>query len=810
VNGLAPLVPLGALREAALERRLRELGVPLRTEEVRVLVGDLGRDPTQAELVLFAGLWSEHCSYKSSRELLGRLPTRAANVVLGPGADAGVVRLPRLAPDGTARVEDASPAPDGGSRCIALGHESHNHPSQLLPYEGAATGIGGIVRDVYCMGADVIGVLDGLRFGDPAGTQGETVLQIARGVVRGVAGYGNALGVPNLGGDVEFDAGFDDNCLVNVVALGMLDERDLIPSVAPAAAAREEYVLVLVGKPTDDSGLGGAAFASGVLDTDEKTQQRGAVQLPDPFFKRVLTEANKVAFDVLRRHGAPFAVKDLGAAGLGGASAEMAAGGGLGLDLDLDAVHRVRAEEAAHVLLVAETQERYVLAVPAGLVPALLRIYEIDFELGGMVRGAGARVVGRFRAEPRYRVLRRGVRHVDVPSALVVRAPIVHWPRVARPAAAARQRGAPAIPRRDLAADLRRLVESAALASRHRIFQHYDSDVQGRSVLRPGDGDAGVLLLRRDEPLAVAVGLGGAARWGARDAYRAGVAAVCEAARNVAAVGATPWALTDCLNFGSPENPRTMQDLEDAVRGLADAARALGLRGHPGEPLPFVSGNVSLYNESRAGRAIPPLPLVACLGVACDVARVRGLRLKQPGDDLWRLAEPRSGLGSSLWARAAGLAEVETAGELPPLDPDRESARILAVLDAFDAGLVQACHDLGDGGLALVLAEMAFGRRGEPALGVRCRLPGDATAMVPELFAESTGFVLEIAPEHAVRFEAVCAGHGLVPERLGTVVDRPQLVVLQGGAEILAEGLDTLAALWRRGLHPVFDEGRPA
>jgi phosphoribosylformylglycinamidine synthase len=798
----APRIALAGLDDAALAQRLADHGVNLRLDEARRLVAALERDPTRAELSLFDSMWSEHCSYKSTRALLARLPTHAPNVVLGPGADAGVVRLPRPGGDGRAQLQTAA-ASDPGATCIAIGHESHNHPSQLLPFEGAATGIGGIVRDVYCMGADVVGVLDALRFGDPAGPQGEGVRQIARGVVHGIWAYGNALGVPNLGGDVEFDAAFDDNCLVNVVALGVLAERDLVPSVAPTAAAETPYVLLLVGKPTDDSGLGGAAFASGVLDTDETTQQRGAVQLPDPFFKRVLTAANHAALAFLRAQGAPFAMKDLGAAGLGGAASEMAAGAGLGLDVDLDALHRARDDEAAHVLLVAETQERYALALPAALAADVEAIYERDFELGAMVRGAGARVIGRFTRTPRFRVYQRGVLHCDVASRWIIDAPRIDWPRAPRPAAAARPAPAPAVCAAPLA-DLRRIVGSIDAASRHVVFQHYDSDVQGRTLLRPGDGDAGVLVVGGDAPQGIAVAVGGTARGAAADASRAGATAVCEAVRNVAAVGATPWALTDCLNFGSPETPGGMQDLADAVEGLAAAAGALGLRGFPGAPLPFVSGNVSLYNESRAGRAIPPSPIVACLGVVCDFAAARGLRLKSSGDVLLQLGDPAPGLGASLWARVLGRDDVFTADRRPVLDLERERARLHAVLDAFDAGLVQACHDVGDGGLLVALVEMAWARRGAATLGVRCEVEDDAAW---RLFGETPGYVCAVRPADVDAFARACGEHGVVPLRVGVVLDRADFEVVIGGSVREGVGLDALAQTWRAGLHAVFTEG---
>jgi phosphoribosylformylglycinamidine synthase len=793
--------------DAEVRAALQRLGVHLKLDEVRHLAAVLERDPSLAELALLDSMWSEHCSYKSSRALLRRLPTQAPHVVLGPGADAGIVRLPQVDPDGRARLESAATAAPG-ARCICIGHESHNHPSQLLPVEGAATGIGGIVRDVYCMGADVVGVLDALRFGDPDGAQAESVRQIVRGVVRGIGAYGNALGVPNLGGDVEFDAAFDDNCLVNVVALGILDERDLVQSVAPAAAGREPYVLLLVGKPTDDSGLGGAAFASGVLDTDETTQQRGAVQLPDPFFKRVLTEANRAVVARLRAHGAPFAIKDLGAAGLGGAASEMAAGAGLGLALDLDAVHRDRDRPAA-VLLVAETQERYALAVPAGLADDLIAVYERDFELGHMVRGGGARVVGRFQAQARFQAQQAGRLEVDLPASLITEALEASWPRAPRPARARRPAEARAgLEGRDVERDLELLVGSPGAASRHWIFAHFDSDVQGRSLLRPGDADAGALVLRRDEPLGVAVGLGGSARWGRRDAYRAGAAAVCEAARNVASVGATPWALTDCLNYGSPENPVCMQDLDDGVQGLADAARALGVRGLPGAPLPFVSGNVSLYNESRAGRAIPPMPIVACLGVLCDLSRARAVRLESAGNRLYMLREPGTGLGASLYAQVTGQTALFEEDDLPPLDFAAESRRQHAILAGFDAGLVRTGHDVGDGGLVLALVEMTFGRRAAPELGVRARLAPAAAPLAAQLFSEAPGFVCEVRVADAPRFEALCVEHGAPAELLGEVLDEPRLVV-EAAAGRLDVALAPLAARWLDGLAPVL-RGREA
>ena len=790
----ADRVALGDLDDSSLALRLRDLGVQLRAADIAVLRRALERDPTAAELALFNSMWSEHCSYKSSRTLLGTLPTQAPHVVMGPGADAGIVRLPRVGSEGRAVLEDSGPG--GPARCICVGHESHNHPSQVLPFEGASTGIGGIVRDVVCMGAEVIGVLDALRFGDPEGANAETVRAIVRGVVGGVAHYGNALGVPNLGGDVEFDPAFDDNCLVNVVALGILSEDELIPSVAPATAAATPYVMVLVGKPTDDSGLGGAAFASGALDSGDS--QRGAVQLPDPFFKRVLTIANQAVVARLRAHGEPFAIKDLGAAGLGGVSSEMVAGAGLGLDLDLDAVHADRPDRPAAVLLVAETQERYALVVPEAVAAEICTMYERDFELGHMVRGAGARIVGRVTATPRYRASRSGCLHVDVPTRLITEPPRLEWPRASRPQVAAASQVAAAT--YDLQAVLESLLASRALVSRHGVYAHYDCDVQGRTLLRPGDGDAGVVIPWRDEPLGIAVGLGGASRWGRRDAWHAGAAAVCEAARNVAAVGATPWALTDCINHGSPETPHAMQDLADVVAGLGAAARALGVRGHDGAPLPFVSGNVSLYNEGRSGTAIPPTPIVACFGVLCDASAARGMRLKQAGDILYRIGTPQSALGASLFARATGDAWLTDAAPLPALDLAAERAAVHAVLDVFEARCVRAVHDLGDGGLAMALVEMCLGRDAIAGFGVRCDLEDPGLAPEAVLFGEASGFVCAVPPESSVRFEAICDARGVALQRIGRVQAATRVELALNGTLHIDLDLHAIGAKWRRGL----------
>ncbi|HSG28865.1 MAG TPA: AIR synthase related protein, partial [Candidatus Krumholzibacterium sp.] len=384
---------------------LKDNGLNLTISEARRVCELLGRDPTIVELTIFNTMWSEHCSYKSSRKVLGAmLPTKAPNVVMGPGEDAGVVRF--------------AEAEDGDHHCLVIAHESHNHPSQLLPYEGAATGIGGIVRDVYCMGADVVGVLDPLRFGDPEGESAAQSIAIARGVVDGIAGYGNPLGVPNLGGDIVFDAGFDENCLVNVVAVGTVMESRILRSRVPKEAAEKPYKVILIGKPTDDSGFGGAAFASEDLAGEEEAN-RGAVQVPDPFLKRVLSEANRKVLDMAHERGIPVGFKDLGAGGIACVTSELADAGGFGVRLDLDMVNVAAGHFPPAVIACSETQERYAIAVPEELVDEVLKIYNEDFDLPHIYHGAGAFVIADVIPEKKYSIVSGGELVCEAPVEVI-------------------------------------------------------------------------------------------------------------------------------------------------------------------------------------------------------------------------------------------------------------------------------------------------------------------------------------------------------------------------------------------------------
>jgi len=774
------VLPLTGADDATIRRIMADEGLRLAPGEVRRMLELLERDPTRVEATIFDTMWSEHCSYKSSRWVLKAfLPTQSPDVILGPGEDAGVVRLGTHA---------------GVSYALVIAHESHNHPSQVVPVEGAATGIGGIVRDVNCMGAEVIGVLDALRFGDPEGPRASSVREIVRGVVDGIWQYGNPLGVPNLGGDVFFSDRYDENCLVNVVALGLVREDRVVRSRVPEAAASEPYVLVLVGKPTDETGFGGASFASAILEQDAP-EQRGHVQVPDPFLKRVLFEANRAALDWLFEQGAPFGFKDLGAGGIACASSELAAAGGFGMDVDLDLVPTPRGEYPPEVIACSETQERFALVVPERLAPRLLAIYNEDYALPGVYDGARAATIGRVRKDPSYRILRHGQAVCDAPVE-VITAGIEHR-RAERPRAAATS-AAPALRVPDHGAFLRRLIASPNLGSRDPILRYYDTEVQARMAVRAGEADASVLVPVPGAPFGAAITVDGNPWYVAADPYWGTAHVVYEALRNLVAVGARPIALTDCLNFGNPEDPEVFDEFVRSVRGLGDAARALGPDGVT--PVPIVSGNVSFYNESSTGRSIEPSPIVAALGVLDDYAVAVSSGLKRAGSALWLTGPRQPAMGAS---QAQYLLAGEKGGALPSLDFETERRRLHVVLEAVGRGLVLACHDVSDGGLAVAALEMAFGGWSAMGLGLDLRLPeADGVAIEARLYGETPGFLLEVAPEreHEVAELFEKAGVDLTP--IGSTSAEPRLRIVSQGTTLVDADLAELARIHSDAIRP--------
>lgn len=775
-------IPVSQLDDQQLAEFLEQAGVVLTAAEARKIAGFLGRDPTVTELHIFNSEWSEHCSYKSSRATLKEfLPTDAPNVMLGPQEDAGIVFFTEH---------------EGKRYGIVIAHESHNHPSQVLPNEGAATGIGGIVRDVDCMGARVIATADPLRFGDPTGEHAERTKWIVGGVVDGIWQYGNALGVPCLAGDVYFNETFDDNCLVNVVALGIVAEEDIIHSAVPPQARDEPYVLILVGKPTDDSGFGGSAFASKILDEEEQHEDRGAVQVPDPFLENVLAmrKANEAVRQRAKELGIPVGFKDIGGGGLACGSSEICSAGGFGVELDLAAVHVALPDMLPEVIMCAETQERFVWAVPERFADEVLRIYNEDWDLPNIYEGARASVIGRVTQEKQYRLKQGGTIVCDAPIEQVTGG--IQYQREEQRVEYTGQEPEYMMP--DIREALLRVLGHPNVCSRAYIYRAYDTEVQGNAVIRPGESGAGVCAPLEGSMAGCALAVDCNPFYGDISAYWGAANAVAEAMRNVAAVGAVPQALTDCLNYGNPENPLAFGQFRDGVRGIADAARNLWLKGHPGTPVPFVSGNVSLYNESASGRAVSPSAIVACVGTMPDWSKAVTMQLKQAGDRLFLVGPRKDELGGSALYQALGLG---LGRNVPQIDWELERNMIYAVTDAIDRGLVRACTDISDGGLAVALAEMCLGGFGQGQLGAEIELEDITSDLRLDkfLFSESSGFVMEATAGREDELRAVFAGYGLELMEIGEVEDEPELEIEAAGREF-EWSLEELRDAWTNGL----------
>jgi len=755
----------------ALARLLRSHNVGLTTDEFARVCTLIGRPPTVVELHIFNTMWSEHCSYKSSRAVLKRyLPTEAPHVVLGPGEDAGIIRFAEI---------------DGKSWCVVMAHESHNHPSQVLPVEGAATGIGGIVRDVYCMGADVIGVMDPLRFGDPDGPNAARVRDITWGVVDGIAQYGNALGVPNLGGDTYFDGSYDDNCIVNVIALGIVDEGGVIRSRVPAEAKDEPYVMVLMGKPTDASGFGGAAFASERLSAEEAVERQGAVQVPDPFLKRVLAEAMKSMFRWAREKKVAIGFKDLGAGGISCATSEMAAAAGMGVTVDLDRVNCAFPDMRSEVIACSETQERFMLAVPSRLAEEVAAIFNRDFDMPGLYNGAGAYVIAEVTLDKRYRIVHRGKLVCDADVDAITTG--IAYERRAEP----RKRSLASLSRRHAggAAGLREalltLLGSYNICDKAAVYQHYDSEVQGRAVLRPGEADAAVTAFAPGSPLGMAAACGGASRLAAANPFLGGAWAVVEAVRNLACVGAEPLAVTDCLNYGDPEDPAVFHEFAEGVRGLGEACRALRIEERAECGVPVISGNVSFYNQSERREPIAPTAIVACVGRIPDISTARGMAFKRDDSLVVHVGRFHSRLGGSEYERFYGSADPF---DVPVPAYGEEVRMVRAVLQGFREGLVQAAHDVSHGGVLVTAAEMMLA---SDPFRLGCELDFSkvldaAKAPAAQLFSEYGGLLVEVTRNDWSRFKGVLDAHGAPYSVLGRTVggSSPALLVAALGGSI--------------------------
>ena len=705
-----------------IKEKLLKLNIPLAPEEALKIQNEmLGRPPSIAELVLFSIQGSEHCSYKSSRIHLSQFVTESPDVVLGAKEDAGVVAV---ATDN-----------QGKRWCVVMSHESHNHPSQIVPFEGAATGVGGNVRDVMCMGAEVIASTDSFRFGE---INNNKTKWIHDGVVSGVAGYGNPLGIPNIGGDIYYHKGYNENCLVTLVTLGIVKEEDIIHSYAPQNA--DGYDLILIGKPTDNSGFGGASFASLELEEDKKDQNKGAVQEPNAFLERHLLKSSYALFKEIKKMGLIDRVgfKDLGAGGVACASVELAEASGYGSEVWLDKVHTSMDGLHSSVYLCSETQERFMWVCPPEMTKKIVDHYNIKYNLPEVSDGAMASVIGKIRADGQYIVHYEDEIIVDAKADQVTKGFLYE-----RPFKSLDIKTESSKPQelKNYNDDLIELLSHENIASRKPVFDQYDKQVQGRVVLEAGQADSGIMAPFNSEDYPLEIRSTGIAlstdhnpMYGSIDPYWAGVNAVVESMRNVAAVGATPHALTDCLCFGNPEKENQMWEFVESVRGISDACNAITLKENPNHPTPIIAGNVSFYNESKKG-SIPPSPIVSCLGKLNDVEKAISMSFRFPDSNLILIGKRKSEMGGSAYYHIKNKNNIN----LPKPDFKEVRDQIYALTDCINEQLVLSCHDISDGGLAVALSEMAF------ANNIGCKVNIDENLRSDEiLFSETGGFIMEI------------------------------------------------------------------
>jgi phosphoribosylformylglycinamidine synthase II len=750
---------------AAVELPLhRQLG--LTDEELDGIRLRLGRDPNDLELAMFSVMWSEHCSYKSSRPLLRTLPTAGEGVVAGPGENAGVISI-------------------GDGLAVAFKIESHNHPSAVEPYQGAATGVGGILRDIFAMGARPIAVLDALRFGDPADPR---TRHLVDGVVRGVGGYGNCVGVPTIGGELVFDQTYRGNPLVNVMAIGLLEERLLTRAAAPGPG----NLAVLFGSTTGRDGIGGASVLASATFGQQDPSKRPSVQVGDPFAEKLLIEAS---LELIER-GLVEGLQDLGAGGVTCATSETADRAGTGMRVDLDAIPRREPGMEPFEVMISESQERMLAIVRPDRFAAVREVCERW--------GLPVSVIGRVTDDGDLTVVSGDRELARIPAAALASDAIVH-DRLATPPARRRPAPAPGLPPTtgdtlpergmDPGAVLLGLVGSANLSSRAWVYEQYDSNVGANTVVPPGSGAPILRIKGTSKALVASVDANQAIA--ALDPALGAAMSVAEAARNVAITGARPLGVTNCLNFGDPTRPEAFWQLSEAVRGLGEACRALGL--------PVTGGNVSLYNESPAG-AIAPTPEIGVVGLLEDVGRLVGPAFRAAGDVVVLVGEARPGLAGSAYASIAGVALEDGP---PSLDLSVEAALQRFVSEAIGRGLVASAQDVSAGGLAVALAECSIWGR----LGARLRVPV-ANSPAVELFGESPSrLLLSARPRHAPALVLLARQFGLPVEEVGVVGGDRLVVELAGSGATgaaeergsrVADALDvSLAAVqhaWEHGL----------
>jgi phosphoribosylformylglycinamidine synthase subunit PurL len=721
---------MSSIDSAVLERH------GLKPDEYDRIVRALKREPNLTELGIFSVMWSEHCSYKSSRLHLKKLPTSGSRVLQGPGENAGAVDIG----DGLAAVFKI---------------ESHNHPSFIEPYQGAATGVGGIIRDIFTMGARPIALLNSLRFGSLDGPDGARNRRIVEGVVAGIAGYGNSIGIPTVGGEIAFDDSYSGNPLVNVFCLGISKADALVKGNASGVGNPVYYV----GAKTGRDGIHGATMASAEFD-EKSSEKRPAVQVGDPFMEKLLLEACLE----LMQTDALIGVQDMGAAGLTCSTSEMGARGGSGIEIDVSRVPQRETGMTPYEIMLSESQERMLLVVKKGREEEVEAIFE-KWDLH-------AAHIGDVMSDGILRVRNHGEIVAEIPNGpLVDEAPLYNRP-VARPVyldsvARLDDRARSAMASTPVQDAFRAILGSPTVASKRWVYRQYDHMVRTNSIVLAGMG-AGVVRIKGTNR-ALAMSTDGNGRYCYLNPRRGAMFALAEAARNVACAGALPIGGTNCLNFGNPERPEIMWQFVEAVEGLADACRALDI--------PITGGNVSLYNETD-GQAIYPTPIIGVVGLIEDASRVVSRTFKQAGDEIVLLGEGYGELGGSEFLKTMlGLVQ----GSPPELDLNKERSLVTLLNRAASAGLLQSAHDCSDGGVAVTLAECAFDTGGI-GLTVDVPLSNDAPAT---LFGESASrAVVSATPSNLQRLVQLAADLGVPARSIGRTGGSRITITIAGSASI--------------------------
>ena len=730
----------------------------LTTEEFSRIKELLGREPTLVELGIFSVMWSEHCSYKSSRVHLRRLPTKGERVIVPPGENAGIVDV-------------------GDGWCAAFKIESHNHPSFIEPFQGAATGVGGILRDVFTMGARPIAAMNSLRFGSPDNPQhGRRNRSLLAGVVAGIAHYGNAFGVPTIGGEVAFDDAYAFNPLVNAFALGLVRQDQIFFGKASGIGNPVLYV----GAKTGRDGIHGATMASAEFD-EEALEKRPTVQVGDPFLEKLLLEACLEAM----RSGAVAGIQDMGAAGLTSSSCEMAARAGTGIELDLSLVPQREEGMTAYEMLLSESQERMLIVAHSGREREIVDIFR-KWDLDAVV-------IGRVREGERMQVIHNGELVADIP----VRALADEAPRYERPMQPPKRRQnktgsmGPISESARLDDALLQLLAAPNLASKQWVYRQYDHMVRTNTAVLPG-ADAAVVRIKETRR-ALAMSLDGNGRYCAADPRLGAKLIVAEAARNVVCVGARPLAITNCLNFASPERPEVMWSFSEVIDGMAEACEKFGT--------PVVSGNVSFYNETE-GRGILPTPVIGMVGLVEDVKRVVQPGFKNKGDVIALLGITKDDLSISEFAatvQSASTSEMIETGRVPQIDLALEHAVQNTCLEAAEAGLLESAHDCSDGGLAVALAECCFSSLNRASTGAEITLH-ENLAPAAALFSETPSrIVISYPASSAEAVQEIARRHNVPLQLIGTVGDEALRITLNGEL-VVDSSIELLEQTWRAAL----------